>query len=109
MATKDLDPPGRRLSFAADCARLPRSSRVHTADAPGAGRQSMSTTETLQAPVAVPADDPARPPLVSVVIPCLNESETIAECVTRARHALHSSDLHGEVIVADNGSRGGPP
>src|SRR3954466_8373049 len=69
----------------------------------------MSTTERLQAPVAVPAYDPARPPLVSVVIPCLNESETIAECVTRARHALHSSDLHGEAIVADNGSRERPP
>ena len=63
----------------------------------------MSTTERLQAPVAVPADDPARPPLVSVVIPCLNEAETIAECVTRAREALQTHDLHGEVIVADNG------
>jgi glycosyltransferase involved in cell wall biosynthesis len=69
----------------------------------------MSTTERLQAPVAVPAYDPARPPLVSVVIPCLNESETIAECVTRARRALHSSDLPGEVIVADNGSSDGSP
>jgi glycosyltransferase involved in cell wall biosynthesis len=69
----------------------------------------MSTTERLQAPVAVPADDPARPPLVSVVIPCLNEAETIAECVTRAREALQTHDLHGEVIVADNGSSDGSP
>src|SRR5436189_3500401 len=69
----------------------------------------MSTTERLQAPVAVPADDPARPPLVSVVIPCLNEAETIAECVTRARHALQSNNLHGEVLVADNGSSDGSP
>src|SRR4051794_27705581 len=69
----------------------------------------MSTTERLQAPVAVPADDPARPPLVSVVIPCLNEAETIAECVTRARDALQSNNLHGEVIVADNGSSDGSP
>ena len=42
----------------------------------GRGRSSMSTTERLQA-VAVPAGDPARPPLVSVVIPCLNEAENI--------------------------------
>src|SRR4051812_40609407 len=69
----------------------------------------MSTTERLQAPAAVPADDPARPPLVSVVIPCLNEAETIAECVTRARDALQIHDLHGEVLVADNGSSDGSP
>jgi glycosyltransferase involved in cell wall biosynthesis len=69
----------------------------------------MSTTERLQAPVAVPADDPARPPLVSVVIPCLNEAETIAECVTRARNAMADNALHGEVIVADNGSSDGSP
>src|SRR3954463_801711 len=69
----------------------------------------MSTTERLQPPAAVPADDPARPPLVSVVIPCLNEAETIAECVTRARDALQPNDLHGEVIVADNGSSDGSP
>ncbi|MFL5973985.1 MAG: glycosyltransferase family 2 protein, partial [Solirubrobacterales bacterium] len=69
----------------------------------------MSTTERLQAPVAVPAGDPARPPLVSVVIPCLNEAETIVECVARARDALQTHDLHGEVIVADNGSSDGSP
>src|SRR5215208_4637971 len=81
----------------------------HTADAPGRGRPTMSTTERLQAPVAVPAGDPARPPLVSVVIPCLNEAETIVECVARARDALQTHDLHGEVIVADNGSSDGSP
>jgi glycosyltransferase involved in cell wall biosynthesis len=69
----------------------------------------MSTTERLQAPVAVPAGDPARPPLVSVVIPCLNEAETIVECVAHARDALQAHDLHGEVIVADNGSSDGSP
>ena len=68
----------------------------------------MSTTERLQA-VAVPADDPARPPLVSVVIPCLNEAETITECVSRARKALAENDLPGEVIVSDNGSNDGSP
>jgi glycosyltransferase involved in cell wall biosynthesis len=45
--------------------------------------------------------------LVSVVIPCLNEAETIAECVTRARHVLDESALVGEVIVVDNGSTDG--
>jgi glycosyltransferase involved in cell wall biosynthesis len=43
-------------------------------------------------------------PVVSVVIPCLNEAETIATCVGRAREALEANQLHGEVVVIDNGS-----
>jgi glycosyltransferase involved in cell wall biosynthesis len=45
--------------------------------------------------------------VVSVVIPCLNEAETIAECVTRARRVLDEGALEGEVIVVDNGSEDG--
>src|SRR5438552_6884731 len=44
---------------------------------------------------------------VSVVIPCLNEAETIAECVTSARRVLDEHALDGEVIVVDNGSTDG--
>jgi len=44
---------------------------------------------------------------VSVVIPCLNEAETIAECVSQARGALDANGLAGEVIVVDNGSTDG--
>jgi glycosyltransferase involved in cell wall biosynthesis len=44
---------------------------------------------------------------VSVVIPCLDEAETIGECVTRARGVLDESGLTGEVIVVDNGSTDG--
>jgi glycosyltransferase involved in cell wall biosynthesis len=44
---------------------------------------------------------------VSVVIPCLNEAETIAACVDRARQSLEAHGLAGEVIVADNGSDDG--
>jgi len=46
-------------------------------------------------------------PQVSVVIPCLNEAATIEECVRRARQALDSNHLAGEVIVVDNGSDDG--
>jgi glycosyltransferase involved in cell wall biosynthesis len=42
--------------------------------------------------------------LVSVVIPCLNESENIVACVTAAREALERMGVAGEVVVADNGS-----
>jgi glycosyltransferase involved in cell wall biosynthesis len=44
---------------------------------------------------------------VSVVIPCLNESENIEQCVTRAWAILEEHDLRGEVIVVDNGSDDG--
>jgi len=46
-------------------------------------------------------------PRVSVVIPCLDEAETIAECVTSARTVLDESGLDGEVIVVDNGATDG--
>ena len=44
---------------------------------------------------------------VSVVIPCLNEAETIAECAIQARTALDENGLEGEVVVVDNGSTDG--
>lgn len=56
----------------------------------------------------VPLQDNANPELeVSVVIPCLNESENISEVVAGALKALHDNQLIGEVIVADNGSNDG--
>jgi glycosyltransferase involved in cell wall biosynthesis len=49
-----------------------------------------------------------RSPLsVSVVMPCLNEADTVTACVTRARLALAEARIAGEVIVADNGSTDG--
>jgi glycosyltransferase involved in cell wall biosynthesis len=41
---------------------------------------------------------------VSVVIPCLNEADSIAQCVIATRRVLDEHDLHGEVVVVDNGS-----
>jgi glycosyltransferase involved in cell wall biosynthesis len=46
-------------------------------------------------------------PRVSVVIPCLNEAGTIAECVGRAQRVLDANQIQGEVIVVDNGSDDG--
>src|SRR5438552_194577 len=43
-----------------------------------------------------------RAPLVSVVIPCLNEAENIERCVTAALLAIEQMDVDGEVVVADN-------
>ncbi len=44
---------------------------------------------------------------VSVVMPCLNEHETVGVCVRKAVEALQNAGIRGEVIVADNGSTDG--
>jgi len=62
------------------------------------------TTEILPGLEGDRADRSAVRPRVSVVIPCLDEAETIAECVTQAHAALDESGMAGEVIVVDNGS-----
>jgi len=44
---------------------------------------------------------------LSIIMPCLNEAETLATCVQSARRALRENGIEGEVIVADNGSTDG--
>jgi len=44
---------------------------------------------------------------LSIVMPCLNEAETLATCVTKARQWLIKNNVAGEIIVADNGSTDG--
>ena len=44
---------------------------------------------------------------VSVVIPCLNEANSLAYCVDKAVRAFQAAGLSGEVVVADNGSTDG--
>ena len=46
-------------------------------------------------------------PELSVVMPCLNESRTLATCIQKAFATIESLGLRGEVIVADNGSTDG--
>ncbi len=38
-------------------------------------------------------------------MPCLDEAETVGNCVLKAQYALDKLGVTGEVIVADNGSR----
>jgi len=45
----------------------------------------------------------------SVVMPCLNEADTLAACIAKAQEALCRSGIKGEVIVADNGSTDNSP
>ena len=44
---------------------------------------------------------------LTIVMPCLNEAETLAGCVEEALRAIKESNIAGEVIVADNGSTDG--
>ncbi|MGA1983051.1 MAG: glycosyltransferase family 2 protein [Acidobacteriaceae bacterium] len=41
---------------------------------------------------------------LTILMPCLNEAETLAICVRQAAQAIHDSGVRGEVLVADNGS-----
>ena len=41
---------------------------------------------------------------LTILMPCLNEAETLAICVRQAAQAIHDAGVTGEVLVADNGS-----
>jgi glycosyltransferase involved in cell wall biosynthesis len=47
--------------------------------------------------------------VVSVVIPALNEAESIEACVRRSLETMAEHNIPGEVVVADNGSTDGTP
>jgi glycosyltransferase involved in cell wall biosynthesis len=58
----------------------------------------------------MPAPPPAAEEIeVSVVMPCLNEAESVGRCVEKAWRALREMGVSGEVIVVDNGSKDGSP
>src|SRR5271166_3308140 len=44
---------------------------------------------------------------LTVLMPCLNESATVGTCVRKAMEAMRRNGIHGEVVVADNGSTDG--
>ena len=86
----------------------------------GDGASPVSTQSVRQGgsvTVALEPDSQCRPAPVtpaeaefvelSVVMPCLNEAETLEACVRKAQRALLEANLRGEIIVADNGSRDG--
>src|SRR5205807_9367273 len=56
-----------------------------------------------------PSSDSPAEPLVSVVMPCLNEARAVGICVEKARRALAAMGVRGEVVVVDNGSSDGSP
>lgn len=51
--------------------------------------------------------DRAQTPEVSIVIPCLNEAETLGVCIEKAQRSLSGNNIAYEIVVADNGSTDG--
>ncbi len=66
----------------------------------------MNTTLTSEG-TSPEAASVAQPVDVSVVIPCLNEANSLAFCIDKAANAFQRGGLTGEVVVADNGSTDG--
>jgi glycosyltransferase involved in cell wall biosynthesis len=54
--------------------------------------------------LAAPGSAAAEAPLVSAIIPCLNEERTLGICIAKAMDAFARRGIRGEVVVGDNGS-----
>ncbi len=44
---------------------------------------------------------------LSIVMPCLNEAETISSCIKKAQSFLDTNAINGEIVIGDNGSTDG--
>ena len=68
-------------------------------------------TQSAAAPAATTSQSAAGAapgnPEVSIVIPCLNEADTIEIVIREARQALDRASITGEIVVGDNGSTDG--
>ena len=49
-------------------------------------------------------NDMSESPELSVVMPCLNEADTVGICVEKAVRAMREHGIQGEIVLADNGS-----
>ncbi|PZN93034.1 MAG: dolichol-P-glucose synthetase [Alphaproteobacteria bacterium] len=61
----------------------------------------------LDTAVLAPKAPPAADLELTIVMPCLDEAETLATCIEKANRYLASSGVAGEVVIADNGSTDG--
>src|SRR5262249_31669142 len=44
---------------------------------------------------------------LTILMPCLNEAETLAACIEKAQSGLQRAKVEGEILIADNGSTDG--
>ncbi len=71
--------------------------RIQDRDAAKSSRTRTVVRRTVEAELA--------PLELSIVMPCLDEADTVGNCVLKALYAIEKMGVSGEVIVADNGSR----
>jgi glycosyltransferase involved in cell wall biosynthesis len=64
-------------------------------------------TEQYHPDAGTASDEPA--PEVSIVMPCLNEADTLATCIEKAQRAFREHGIDGEIVVADNNSTDDSP
>src|SRR5216684_2132300 len=74
---------------------------------PGAAERQAVPSNLSSFNGQIDAGGEAQPVELSIVMPCLNEADTLQTCLTKAFEALQGSGISGEVIVADNGSTDG--
>src|SRR5215471_12350473 len=67
----------------------------------------MSTEPATEARAPQPAGSVPELIELTIVMPCLNEAETLTACIQKARLGLERAGVRGEVLVADNGSTDG--
>jgi glycosyltransferase involved in cell wall biosynthesis len=60
-----------------------------------------------QAPPIEPDSPPHGPIELSIIMPCLNEAETLEPCIRKALAYLERAQIRGEVVIGDNGSTDG--
>lgn len=65
-----------------------------------------ASTGQVAADYALSLDDSGTLEL-SIVMPCLNEADTLETCIAKAQRAMSEHGIEGEIIVADNGSTDG--
>jgi glycosyltransferase involved in cell wall biosynthesis len=67
----------------------------------------MSVSQALRSGAGTVVEPESELPEVSVVMPCLNEADTIATCIVKAQRAFAEHGINGEIVIADNGSTDG--
>jgi glycosyltransferase involved in cell wall biosynthesis len=73
----------------------------------GCGQSECLDAKSAFVPTAILMSEQIGELELSVVIPCLNEAETVGTCVAKAVRWIRTHEVAGEVIVADNGSTDG--
>ena len=100
LPTTSSPPATLSSSVALDRATNPSS----TAQTP---IRNVNTDDRDTSAAASTSDSSQREIEVSVVMPCLNESETLLTCITEIQDTFAAADIIGEIVVADNGSTDG--